>query len=273
MADRATFEKPHQYAVGMQHVVVNGVPVLRDGEPTGAMPGRALHGPGRESAKVTVHLAGDSTMAEKLFAKRPETGWGEKLQALFNDDVRVRNLAKNGRSTRTFIGEGLWDRLLAEVREGDYVFVQFGHNDQPKEKVDRHTPPADFKRNLARFVADVRALKATPVLMTPVMRRRFDAAGALQDTHGEYPDLVRAVAQETKAPLIDHHRESARVLREHGPDGSIGLFLQLKAGENPNYPDGIADNTHFSPRGAELMAAEVAKALRAAGLALAGYLR
>ncbi len=273
VADRATFADPHQYSVGMKHVLVNGRPVLEDGEHTGAMPGRALHGPGRETAKVTVHLAGDSTMAEKLFAKRPETGWGEKLQALFKDDVRVRNLAKNGRSTRTFIGEGLWDRLLAEVKEGDYVFMQFGHNDQPKEKVDRHTPPEDFKRNLARFAADVRALKATPVLMTPVMRRRFDAAGALLDSHGEYPDLVRAVAQETKTPLIDHHHESARVLREHGPEGSVGLFLQLKAGESPNYPNGIADNTHFSPRGAELMAAEVAKALRAAGLALAGYLR
>ena len=212
-------------------------------------------------------------MAEKFLAKRPETGWGEKFQALFKDDVRVRNLAKNGRSTRTFISEGLWDRLLSEVREGDYVFLQFGHNDASREKVDRYTPPDDYKRNLARFVADVRARKAYPVLMTPVMRRRFDAAGVLQDTHGAYPDLVRALGRETGAPVLDLHRESGRVLSERGADGSVELFLQLKPGENSNYPEGIADNTHFSPKGAAVMAEEVAKALRTAGVPLAGDLR
>ena len=273
VGDRATFADPHQYSVGMKHVLVNGRPVLVDGEHTGAMPGRAVYGPGRVVPKVTVHLAGDSTMAEKLAAKRPETGWGEMFGALFNDDVAVRNLAKNGRSTRTFISEGLWDRLLSDVKEGDYVFMQFGHNDQAKDKVERYTPPADFKNNLARFVADVRARKAFPVLLTPVMRRRFDAAGVLQDTHGEYPDLIRSVAAETGAPILDLHQESRRVLTEHGPEGSMVLFLQLKAGENKNYPNGIADNTHFSPRGAALMAEETAKAIRAAGLPLGSYLR
>lgn len=273
IADRATFADPHQYSVGMKHVLVNGRPVLVEGEHTSALPGRALWGPGREIPRLTVHLAGDSTMAEKFLAKRPETGWGEKFQALFKDDVRVRNLAKNGRSTRTFISEGLWDRLLSEVREGDYVFLQFGHNDASREKVDRYTPPDDYKRNLARFIADVRARKAHPVLMTPVMRRRFDPTGVLQDTHGAYPDLVRALGRETGAPVLDLHRESGRVLSERGADGSVDLFLQLKPGENSNYPEGIADNTHFSPKGAAVMAEEVAKALRAAGVPLAGYLR
>jgi N-acyl-D-amino-acid deacylase len=289
IADRATFENPHQYSVGMKHVLVNGVPVLLDGEHTGAKPGRALYGPGRELRtvthdfrddhtkllmKTTLHLAGDSTMAEKLASKRPETGWGEMLQSHFKEDrIEVRNYAKNGRSTRTFISEGLWDVLLASVREGDYVFVQFGHNDQPKEKVDRFTSPADYQANLKRFVTDVRALKAIPILMTPVMRRRFDAQGAVQDTHAEYPDLVRAVARETNTPLIDHHRESSRVLSKYGPNGSVALFLQLKPGENSNYPDGIADNTHFSAKGAAVMAGLVADALRAAGLPLAKELR
>jgi N-acyl-D-amino-acid deacylase len=274
IADRATFENPHQYSVGMKHVVVNGVPVLVDGEHTGAKPGRALYGPGREVQKVTLHLAGDSTMAEKLASKRPETGWGEMLQSHFKEDrVQVRNYAKNGRSTRTFISEGLWDALLANIREGDYVFIQFGHNDQPKEKVDRFTSPADYQANLKRFVADVRARKAIPVLMTPVMRRRFDVHGAVQNTHAEYPDLVRAVARETNTPLLDHHRESARVLSTYGPNGSVALFLQLKPGENPNYPEGVADNTHFSPKGAAVMAELAAAALRAAGLPLARELR
>jgi len=119
----------------------------------------------------------------------------------------------------------------------------------------------------------VRAKKATPVLLTPVMRRRFDAAGAPQDTHGEYPDLVRSVARETGAPLLDMLQESARVLAEYGPERSIDLFLQLKPGENANYPGGVADNTHFSPRGAALMASRAASALRASGLPLANDLK
>jgi N-acyl-D-amino-acid deacylase len=274
IADRATFENPHQYSVGMKHVLVNGVSVLVDGEHTGAKPGRALYGPGRELPKVTLHLAGDSTMAEKLASKRPETGWGEMLQAHFQEDrVVVRNYAKNGRSTRTFISEGLWDGLLTNVREGDYVFVQFGHNDQPKEKVDRYTSPKDYKANLARFIADTRARKAFPVLMTPVARRRFDPSGAHQDTHAEYPDLVRAVARETNTPLLDLHRESGRVLGQYGPVGSVELFLQLKPGENANYPEGVADNTHFSLKGAAVMAGLVVEALRAAALPIVRELK
>ncbi|MBX7184154.1 MAG: amidohydrolase family protein [Vicinamibacteria bacterium] len=281
VGDRATFEEPHQYSVGMKHVVVNGIPVLVDGEHTGTRPGRALWGPGRDPAparplpeRITVHLAGDSTMADKLAEKRPETGWGERLQQFFlQDRVRVANHAQNGRSTRTFISEGRWDALLAEVKAGDYVFVEFGHNDESKEKVDRYTPPEDFKRNLGRFVADVRAKKASPVLLTPVMRRRFDASGAVQDTHGEYPDLVRSVAAETGTPLIDLHRATGKVLAERGLAGSRELFLQLKAGENPNYPQGIEDNTHSSPLGASLNARLAADGIRELKLPLAAWLR
>ena len=223
---------------------------------------------------VTIHLAGDSTMAEKLAEKRPETGWGEALQALFPPDrVRVRNYAKNGRSTRTFIGEGLWDGLIANIGEGDYVFIEFGHNDESPEKVDRYAPPEDFKRNLSRFVTDTRAKKATPVLMTPLMRRRFDSAGAVEDTHGVYPDLVRAVAADTGTPLIDMHRASARVLAEYGPEKSRQLFLQLKPGENPNYPQGVEDNTHSSPEGASLNARLVADGIRELKLKLAEFLK
>src|SRR5215510_10308263 len=97
---------------------------------------------------VTIHLAGDSTMAEKLPEKRPETGWGECLQSFFDEkQVLVKNYAKNGRSTRTFISEGLWATLLEQVKAGDYVLIQFGHNDESKEKVDRYTPPDDFRKN------------------------------------------------------------------------------------------------------------------------------
>lgn len=205
---------------------------------------------------VTIFLAGDSTMAPKLATKRPETGWGEQLQKRLDERrVRVDNHAMNGRSTRTFISEGRWQALLDKVRAGDYVLIQFGHNDQSKEKQDRYTPPEDFRRNLERFVSDVRAKRATPVLMTPVMRRRFDKDGKFYDVHGEYPDLTRRVAAEQKVALIDMHRMSEKVLVKYGPEESRKLFLQLKAGENPNYPQGVDDNTHFSPLGADIMAA------------------
>lgn len=222
---------------------------------------------------VTVFLAGDSTMAHKQENKRPETGWGEQLQKHFDEKrVRVDNHAQNGRSTKSFIAEGRWQALIDKVSAGDYVLVQFGHNDQPKEKA-THTPPDDFRRNLERFVDEVRAKKATPVLLTPVVRRRFDEKGAFYDTHFEYPDIVRRVAAERKVALIDMHRESEKVLVKYGPEDSRKLFLQLKAGENPNYPQGVEDNTHFSPLGADLMAEIVVDSLRKQKLGLAKYLK
>ena len=222
---------------------------------------------------ITIFLAGDSTMAQKLPEKRPETGWGEELQHYFDPaQVRIDNRAKNGRSTRTFISEGLWDGILHDLKAGDYVFIQFGHNDESKEKTDRYTPPDDFKQNLARFVRDVRAKQATPILLTPVRRRKFDRGGALVDTHGEYPDLVRTVARDLRVTLIDMHELSAAVLQQYGDRESRKLFLQLAAGENPNYPQGIEDNTHFSPVGAGLMAECAIKAMRDQKLPLAKFL-
>src|SRR2546428_10261767 len=153
---------------------------------------------------LTVFLAGDSTMAQKLPQKRPETGWGEMLGDFFQDGkVIIDNRAQNGRSTRTFISEGRWQAIVDALKPGDYVFIQFGHNDESKEKVDRYTPPADYRSNLVKFISEVRARKALPVLLTPVMRRRFNSSGELQDTHGEYPDIVRSVAGEYKVSLID----------------------------------------------------------------------
>ncbi len=222
---------------------------------------------------ITVHLAGDSTMAEKLPEKRPETGWGEMLQKHFRPDrVRVMNHAKNGRSTRLFIEQGLWGGLLDSLKEGDYVFIQFGHNDGAKDKPDRYTPPEDYRANLARFVREARGRGATPVLFTPVMRRKFTKEGVFVDQHGVYPGIVREVAAGLRVPLVDMHRKSERLLVAYGPEESRKLFLQLKAGEHANYPNGIEDNTHFNPRGAELMAGLAVEGIRELKLGLAKYL-
>ena len=120
---------------------------------------------GAVNRPAVLYLAGDSTMAQKLAERRPETGWGEALQQYFDiDQVRVDNRARNGRSTRSFIAEGRWQAILDDLRAGDYVIIQFGHNDESKEKGDRYTVPEQFKANLTRFVQDVRGKHATPIL-------------------------------------------------------------------------------------------------------------
>jgi lysophospholipase L1-like esterase len=223
---------------------------------------------------VTLFIAGDSTAANKAENKRPETGWGEQLQKHFDEKrVRIDNQAMNGRSTRSFIAEGRWQALVDKIKPGDYVLIQFGHNDESKDKGDRYTAPDDYRHNLERFVSEVRAKKATPVLLTPVMRRRFNKDGTFYDTHGEYPDLVRRVAAEQKVALIDMHRMSEKVLVKYGAEESRKLFLQLKAGENPNYPQGVEDNTHFSPLGADIMAALAVDGFREQKLGLAKLLK
>jgi lysophospholipase L1-like esterase len=227
-----------------------------------------------QSRPVTIFLAGDSTMAPKLLEKRPETGWGEMLASRFKEGkVRIENRAMNGRSTKTFISEGRWQAIVDDMKKGDYVFLQFGHNDQSKEKGERYTPPEDYRKNLARFVADVRAKGGHPVLLTPVMRRRFDKDGKFYDTHGEYPDIVRSVTKELGVYLIDMHRSSETVIVRYGVEGSKRLFLHLNPGENGNYPNGIADNTHFSVMGADEMAKLVVEEIREAKIGLRKYLK
>ena len=223
---------------------------------------------------ITVYLAGDSTMAEKRAEKRPETGWGERLRQYFDPTkVRIENHAQNGRSTRTFISENRWQAIVDKLKKGDYVFIQFGHNDQSKEKVDRYTPPEDYRKNLVRFIEDVRAKKAVPVLFTSVMRRKFGENGKFVDQHGVYPGIVREVAKEYKTPLIDMHQTSEKVLVNYGVEESKKLFLQLQPGENPNYPNGVNDNTHFNPRGAEEMAKLAVAGIREQKIGLRKYLK
>lgn len=222
---------------------------------------------------ITLFLAGDSTMAAKLSERRPETGWGEMLGQHFKKGrVVVENRAANGRSTKTFITEGRWQAIVDDLRKGDHVFIQFGHNDGAKDKGERYTPPEDYRNNLIRFIGDVRNKGCTPVLLTPVMRRRFDKEGKFYDTHGEYPDIVRAIAKEYKVALIDMHKMSEDLIVSYGAEDSRKLFLQLKPGENINYPDGIDDNTHFSPLGAEEMAKIVVEGIKKTGLWLREFL-
>jgi lysophospholipase L1-like esterase len=203
--------------------------------------------------KIRVYLIGDSTIADKHPTKFPETGWGTPFKIFFDSTVVIENRAKNGRSTKTFISENLWQPIVDGLQEGDYVFIQFGHNDEVKEKTDRYTTPDEYQRNLVRFIRETRSKHATPVLLTPVTRRKFKD-GVIQETHEEYSKLVAQVAAAEKVAFIDLDSKSRALLQEAGEEASKLFFLQLKPGEHPNYPEGKNDNTHFSETGARKMA-------------------
>ena len=222
---------------------------------------------------VTVYLAGDSTCANKAIDKRPETGWGEMLQQYFDPaKVRVVNEAQNGRSTKSFIDEGRWRSIVDRLKKGDWVFVEFGHNDEKKDKPAIYASPEDYKANLVKFIRETRAKGATPVLLTPVSRRKFEN-GVLVKTHGEYPDAAKTVGREQGVAVIDMESRSAAILTRYGNEGSRKLFLQLKPGENPNYPNGVEDNTHFNPKGAGEMASLAVEGIREDRLKLGKYLK
>ena len=215
-----------------------------------------------DQKKIKIFLAGDSTMSIKSEKNYPETGWGMPFIHFWNENLMVVNKAKNGRSTKTFLSEGLWKQIMDEASAGDYVFIQFGHNDEVKSKVNSYTTPDEFTGNLKKYIGDAREKKLIPVLLTPVARRKFDGEGKIEETHKEYSNLVRKVAAEEKLLFIDLDTPSMQLYQQFGVEQSKLLFCQLKPGEHPNYPDGKDDNTHFNELGARLIAQLVLKEIR-----------
>jgi lysophospholipase L1-like esterase len=214
--------------------------------------------------KITIWLIGDSTMSIKETKAYPETGWGMPFVYFWDSTVAVDNRAMNGRSTRTFFEEKRWDPVVNNMQEGDYVFIQFGHNDEVPTKKS-YVAEADFKFNLIKYITDTRNKKGNPVLLTPVARRKFDSTGHIQETHAVYAQIVRDVAKENNVPLIDLSELSKAYYQQLGPEVSKYLFNYLIAGEHPNYPEGKQDDTHFSELGArkiaEIVLAEIKKLL------------
>ena len=218
--------------------------------------------------ETRVWLIGDSTMSIKEMKAWPETGWGMPFAHFFDSTIIVDNRARNGRSTKSFINEGLWKPVADNLSEGDYVFIQFGHNDEVRSKAS-YTTEEEFTNNLKRFVAETRAKKAIPVLLTPVARRKFDSSGHIQGTHEVYSELVRKVAKENNVPLIDLDVKSQALLQQLGPGSSRLLFNHLEPKQHPNYPGGKKDDTHFSELGARMMAEIVLAEIRNLKLELA----
>ena len=218
---------------------------------------------------LRVFLIGDSTCATKDLAKQnPERGWGQMFQPLFDGTVTVENHAVNGRSSKSFRDEGRWDPILDRLHAGDYVFIQFGHNDQKAQDSTRYADPAQYAENLRRYVRETRAKGAVPVLLTPIVRRHFSGE-SLDDTHGEYLDAVRRVAAGEQTPLIDAERLTRAWVAELGDEASKSFYMWVEEGTCPLYPDGRQDNTHLNVRGARtvarMIAAELPQAVPALG--------
>lgn len=244
---------------------------------------------------TTIFMIGDSTMANKpLDGDNPERGWGQMLPGFFTEDIRVDNHARNGRSSKSFIDEGLWEQVRTQIRKGDYVFIQFGHNDE-KPKPDRHTDPGTtFDANLRRFVEETRAKGGIPVLFNSIVRRNFFhnpnavtdddlrrekvegtalEGDSLIDTHGAYLESPRRVAAELDVPFVDLNRLTHDLVQGMGREASKSLFCWVPANTYAACPKGRQDNTHLNIYGARRVARLAVNALAEAVPALKPYIR
>jgi lysophospholipase L1-like esterase len=223
---------------------------------------------------ATIHIAGDSTAADYAPARYPQSGWGQFLGCALDGTTTVRNHAVGGRSTRTFIGEKRLERIQSEIRAGDTLLIQFGHNDANTVKIERYADPMGaYRTNLARMIAVAKSAGAQPVLITPVTRRNWQG-GRVKADFTPWSDAMRALAAELRVPLIDLERESGAWVEQAGEEGSKRYFLHHAASEGiASFPNGIADDTHFSEIGARGIAEIVARGLKALDLPVSSHVR
>ncbi|MBR3387323.1 MAG: pectin esterase [Bacteroidales bacterium] len=217
------------------------------------------------SSFTTIHLMGDSTMAEKdLTGGNPERGWGMMFQNFVDDSFRVVNYAQNGRSTKSFIDRGLWDKVYDALQPGDYVFIQFGHNDAKADDPERYAPAfGAYQDNLRKFVRGAREKGATPVLLTPVARRWFKNGKLDRNCHTDYPAAMKQVAEETGVTLLDITTPTLDWIESLGDEASKAYFM-ISTGKD--------DNTHTVARGARKVTEIVCDAVRAQIPAIGGHL-
>lgn len=252
------------------------------------------------SDTITVFMIGDSTMADKpLDKENQERGWGQMLPLYFEGPIKVDNHAVNGRSSKSFIDEGRWDVVREKIRPGDYVIIQFGHNDEKAKSPDRYTVPGGtFDANLKKFVTEAREKGATPVLMNSIVRRNFPAYGkaaeqtddrqktwknglenypaegdTLVDTHGAYLDSPRNVAAELGVAFVDMNRLTHDLVQGMGTEPSKALFMWMPAGVYEFAPGGRIDNTHLNVFGAITVSRLAVNGLAEAVPALKPYIR
>jgi len=221
---------------------------------------------------IDIFMIGDSTMANKTEDVYPETGWGQVLPLYFDTLTTIHNHAVNGRSSKSFIGEGRWDVVLDSLKQGDYLFIQFGHNDQKIKSPDRYTEPyGEYTENLKRYVNESRAKGAKPILFTSIVRRKFNEDGILEDTHTDYPPAMRKVAEELNVPLVDLQVMTAEMVESLGVEESKSVYLWDET-VSEKFPEGRKDDTHLRVEGAKKVAELAVKGLLGKDKELSGHI-
>lgn len=207
---------------------------------------------------TTVYLCGNSTVVDQ--DREPWASWGQMITRWFDTGVAVANYAESGRRLNSFVAENRLQKILSLVRPGDYLFVEFGHNDQ-KEKTPGSGAYYNFAYQLKVFVDEARARGAIPVFCTPTQRRFFDTDGHIQETHGDYPAAMREVAAREQVPLVELHDMTRTFFETLGTEGSKQALVHYPAGTFPGQAEALADNTHFNPYGAYEVACMVAQGI------------
>lgn len=208
---------------------------------------------------LRVFICGDSTASSYPPEAAPQAGWGQCFQTFFDDGVTVENRAIGARSTKSFIAEGRLLQIERDAAPGDYLFIQFGHNDQARIRWRQTDDMTSYRDNLLLFVHTARALRLQPVLLTSICQRVFDQNGAPGESLGLYPSVMRAIAAQYGVPLIDLYAESRALVERLGDEGSKSLYMHVKGGVYAGRPDDLRDNTHTQYRGARAYAALAAR--------------
>lgn len=210
-----------------------------------------------------IYWAGDSTVQTNNITTYPQTGIGQVMSLYLKEGITVCNHAKNGRSTKSFLDEGRLEAIDAAIAEGDYLFIQFGHNDEKNEDPTRYTEPfSTYMENLKIFIDTARKHGAKPVLITPLERRCFVEEKHLGiGAHSDYVAAMKQTAAQQNVPLIDLYSYSRAELKKAGPKDSVKWFMHLAPGEYASCPEGKVDNTHLKYEGAVTFAGLIAKGL------------
>ena len=212
---------------------------------------------------INIWLAGDSTLAWKKPSRSPESGWGEGLKLYVNENTMVHNHAASGRSSKSFIDEGRWQNMVDSLKKGDYVIIQFGHNDEKTKEKLHTTPYGTFKENLKKFIEESKQKGANPIVCSSIVRRQFNPDGTLKDTHGDYIAAAEEIAKETKILYVDMESLTHELVTEMGPDKSKEIY---------NYTSRKQDSTHLNVKGAARVAELFVKEIKAQHLPLSAYL-
>jgi len=224
----------------------------------------------RPATVPTIYLAGDSTVVDQ--DKEPWAAWGQMLPDFFDSSVAIANNAESGETIKSFIGERRYAKVMSTIKSGDFLMIQFAHNDQKPGA--GYVPAAtDYKKYLLQYIADARSHGATPILVTSMNRRNFDASGKIVQTLGDYPQAMREVAAEQKVPLIDLNVLSKTLFEALGPEGTLHAFVHYPANTFPDQPEELKDETHFNSYGAYELARAIVQSIRDQHLPLEQFLR